>query len=96
MRALARGLSRFKTDREFAIQVFGKYTKTEDRDMLGATVDFYAPLLDIDLYPDREAMQMVIELEEHPNARGVRPDDVTDYRFADRLRASGLLETLPQ
>jgi hypothetical protein len=26
----------------------------------------------------------------------VRPEDVTDYRFADRLRTSGFLERLPR
>jgi NitT/TauT family transport system substrate-binding protein len=94
MRALAQGVSRLKTDREFASQVIGQYTRMEDRDLLDASVDYYAPLLDVDLYPDRDGMQTVIDAEEHPAARTTRPEDVTDYRFADRLRTSGFLDQL--
>ena len=94
MRALAQGVHRFKTDRGFASQVIGKYTRMEDRELLDASVDYYAPLLEVDLYPDREGMQTVIDAEEHPAARTTRPEDVTDYRFADRLRTSGFLDQL--
>ena len=94
LRALAQGMNRFKTDRDFTTRVLSKYSQMDDAELLAATVDYYAPLFDVDLYPDREAMQVVIESEEHPAARTTRPEDVTDYRFADRLRSSGFLEQL--
>jgi len=94
LRALAQGVSRFKTDRDFATQVLSKYSQMDDLELLAATVDYYGPLFDVDLYPDREAMQVVIDAEEHPAARTTRPEDVTDYRFADRLRSSGFLAQL--
>jgi hypothetical protein len=96
MRALAQGVNRFKTDREFGVQVLGKYSQLDSRELLDASVDYYQPLLEADLYPDRDAMQVVIDAEENPAARTVRPEDVTDYRFADRLRTSGFLERLPR
>jgi len=96
MRALAQGVNRFKRDREFGVQVLGKYSQLESRELLDASVDYYQPLLEVDLYPDREAMQVVIDAEEHPGARTMRPDDVTDYRFAERLRTSGFLDQLPR
>jgi NitT/TauT family transport system substrate-binding protein len=94
MRALAQGITRFKRDREFGVQVLGKYSQLESRDLLEASVDYYQPLLEPDLYPDREAMQVVIDAEENPAARTMRPEDVTDYRFAERLRQSGFLDEL--
>jgi NitT/TauT family transport system substrate-binding protein len=94
LRALAQAKSRIRTDRELNLQVLGKYTQTEDREVLGATVDYYAPLYPVDSYPERAAVQAVLDLEEHPGARTARPEDVVDYRFAERLRSSGFLDGL--
>jgi len=96
LRALVQAVSRFKTDREFASQVLGKYSQVDDRAVLDASVDYYRPLFALDPYPDREAMQMALDAEEHPGARTARPEDVADYRFAERLRSSGFLDQLPQ
>ncbi|HZU05110.1 MAG TPA: ABC transporter substrate-binding protein [Chloroflexota bacterium] len=94
LRAVAQALHRLQTDREFAIEVVGKYSQVDDRELLGATVDYFRPIVQLDLYPERAAVQTVIDLEEHPGARTLRPEDVTDYRFADQLQRSGFLETL--
>jgi NitT/TauT family transport system substrate-binding protein len=96
LRALAQAAGRLKTDRELAMQVIGKYTETTDRELLGATVDYYRPLYKTDLYPEPAAVQGVLDAEENPAARTVRPEDVIDARFADHLRASGLLDSLPR
>jgi NitT/TauT family transport system substrate-binding protein len=96
LRALAQATSRLKTDRDYAIQVIGKYSRMEDPDTLGMTVDFYRGLYTVDPYPEPSATQNTIDAEENPGARSLRPQDVTDFRFADRLRASGFLDTLPK
>jgi NitT/TauT family transport system substrate-binding protein len=96
LRALAQGSNRLKTDREFAIQVLGKYSRLEDREQLAATVDYYQPLYQVDPYPEPAAVQTILDEEEHPAARTARPEDVTDYRFATQLRSSGFLDQLPR
>jgi hypothetical protein len=96
LRALAQGSSRLKTDREFAIQVLGKYSRMDDRELLGATGDYYQPLYQVDPYPDPAAVQTILDEEENPAARTARPQDVTDDRFATRLRNSGFLDQLPK
>jgi ABC-type nitrate/sulfonate/bicarbonate transport system substrate-binding protein len=96
LRALAQGSSRLKTDREFAIDVLGKYGRMDDRELLGATVDYYQPLYQVDPYPDPAAVQTILDEEENPAARTARPQDVTDDRFAARLRSSGFLDQLPK
>jgi len=96
LRALAQAVSRFETDREFASQVLGKYSQVDDREVLDASVEYYRPLFALDPYPDREAMQAVLDVEEHPAARTTRPEDVADARFAERLRSSGFLDQLPR
>jgi ABC-type nitrate/sulfonate/bicarbonate transport system substrate-binding protein len=96
LRALAQGVSRLKTDREFAIEAIGKYTRLEDPELLGATVDYYRPLWPSDPYPERDMVQAVLDEEDNPAARTTRPEDVADMRFADALRRSGFLERLPK
>jgi NitT/TauT family transport system substrate-binding protein len=96
LRALAQAKSRLRTDREFAIQVLRKYTTVDDPEVLGTTVDYYRPLYVVDSYPTREAVQAVLDAEENPAARTTRPEDVVDYRFAERLRDSGFLDRLPR
>jgi len=96
LRALAQAKNRVQTDREYAMQILAKYTSSDDREILGATVDAYGPLFAVDSYPDPEAVQNVIDLEENPAARALRPTDVSDVRYAERLRASGFLDTLPK
>jgi ABC-type nitrate/sulfonate/bicarbonate transport system substrate-binding protein len=96
LRAVAQAVSRIKTDRQFAIQVISQYTQVEDREQLGATVDYYRPLYVTDPYPEPAGAQMILDEEENPAARTARPEDVTDYRFAEALRRSGFLDHLAQ
>jgi hypothetical protein len=96
MRGLAQAIARLATDREYSIQVIGKYSQSEDRELLGATFDYYQPVWQRDLYPDAPAVQAALDLEENSAARTLKPQDVVDYRFADRLRSSGFLERLPR
>ncbi|HZR98767.1 MAG TPA: ABC transporter substrate-binding protein [Chloroflexota bacterium] len=96
LRALAQAINRLRTDREYAMQVIGQYSQSDDAELLSATVDYIRPQLQPDLYPDPAAIQGVLDLEENPAARAAKPDDVADFRFADRLKTSGFLDRLPQ
>ncbi len=96
LRALAQASSRLRTDRDFAIQVLAKYTRSTDEELIGATVDYYRPLYSVDPYPEPVALQSVIDAEDHPAARTLRPEDVIDARFAEALRRSGFLDRLPR
>jgi ABC-type nitrate/sulfonate/bicarbonate transport system substrate-binding protein len=96
LRALAQATSRLQTDREFAIQVLSKYSQSSDRELMAETVDFYRPRYVTDLYPDPRAVQTVLDLEDNPEARRLRVEEVTDYRFVERLRQSGFVEQLPR
>ena len=73
--------------------MLGPY-RMEDRDLLGATVDYYQPIYQVDPYPEAAAIQTILDEEEHPAASTTRPQDVVDYRFAERVRASGFLDSL--
>jgi NitT/TauT family transport system substrate-binding protein len=96
LRALAQANRRLITDREYAMAVLGKYAQMDDRDQLGATVDYFRGQYTLDPYPEPAALQAVLDAEENPAARTARPADFTDYRYAEQLRASGYLDTLPR
>jgi ABC-type nitrate/sulfonate/bicarbonate transport system substrate-binding protein len=96
LRALAQAMSRLRTDREFSIDVVMQYTRSDDRELTGVTVDYYRPLYPVDPYPEPAALQAVLDAEEHPAARTTRPEDVADFRFAEAVRRSGFLDTLPR
>ncbi|HLH23276.1 MAG TPA: hypothetical protein VK066_12190 [Chloroflexota bacterium] len=96
LRALAQAVKRLRSDRAFGVQVIGQYSQSDDAELLSATVDYLRPQLQPDLYPDPAAVQGVLDLEENPAARTARPEDVADFGFAERLKASGFLDRLPQ
>jgi NitT/TauT family transport system substrate-binding protein len=96
LKANAQGTARLKSDPEYAMQVIGKYTDIQDPDALKGTVDVYRPIMQVDIYPDRAALQAVLDAEENPAARTAKPEDVADFRFAERLRQSGFYNNLPK
>ena len=59
------------------------------------TVRVYIPIFTVDIYAERASVQAVLDNEENPAARTATVDDVTDYRFAEKLRQSGFYDTLP-
>jgi hypothetical protein len=69
--------------------VIGRYTRSDDADLLGDTIDYYAPRFQADLYPDPRAVQAALDLEENPAARTTPPSAVVDYRFVEQLASSG-------
>jgi ABC-type nitrate/sulfonate/bicarbonate transport system substrate-binding protein len=96
LRALAQAVSRLRTEPDFAIQIIGKYSNNDNRELLATTVDYYRPLYQRDIYPDPRAVQTILDMEDNPAARTTRPEDMIDFRFADELRSSGFLEQLPR
>jgi hypothetical protein len=50
----------------------------------------------VDSYPELAPLQAMIDLEEHSGARALQAEAITDYRFGEPLRQSGLREQLPR
>ena len=96
LKANAQATARLKSDPEYAMQVIGKYTDIQEPSALRGTYDIYRPIMQVDLYPDKAALQAVLDAEENPAARTAKPEDVADFRFAERLRQSGFYNNLPK
>jgi NitT/TauT family transport system substrate-binding protein len=87
---------RFKTDRNLAMNVIGKYTQTTDRAMLEETQRVYASAFERVPYPDPEDMKLGITQvsETNPRARGADPKDFVDPRLLREIEASGFVKRL--
>ncbi len=96
LRAVAQGTARFKSDPEYAAQVVKEYTQIQAPTALTKTVEVYRPIFKVDLYPDREAVQALLDNEENPAARTATVNDIVDYQFVEQMRQSGFINSLPQ
>jgi len=94
--AIIEGLHRFLTDREFGLQVIGKYTRTDDREALLDAYEYYAPFLVRDLEPSLAGLQSQLDelADTKPAARTARPEQFLDKAPLERVRATGLVERL--
>jgi NitT/TauT family transport system substrate-binding protein len=97
MRAYVRGVHRARTDREFAIRSYAKYTTVQDTAVLQKAYDFYVGKI-VDKAPtvDMTGMQNAIDevAKTIPAAKTAKPEQFVDLRFLDKLEKSGLLNEL--
>ncbi len=96
LKAVAQGTARFKSDPEYAAKVVQQYTQIQDPTALSKTVDVYRPIFQADFYPNRDAVQALLDNEENPAARTATVDDIVDYQFVAKMRQSGFTNNLPQ
>ncbi len=97
MRAYVRGVHRARTDREFTIKSYAKYTTVQDTAILQRAYDFYvAKVVEKAPYINMTGMQNALDevAKTIPAAKNAKPEQFVDLRFLDRLEKSGLLNEL--
>jgi ABC-type nitrate/sulfonate/bicarbonate transport system substrate-binding protein len=97
MRAYAKGIHRARTDRELTFRSIAKYTKIEDRFLLGKAYDLYVgKVLEKAPYINMAGMKNALDdlAKTVPAARDAKPEQFIDTRFLDNLEKSGLLQEL--
>lgn len=84
------------TNRELAMKVFGKYTKTDDRGILEAAYHTYLDKTDKVPYIKPSAVKLAIDLlaEQDPIFRNVRPQDFIDNSIVREIEESGFVKEL--
>ena len=97
MRAYVRGVHRARTDREFTIKSYAKYTTVQDTAVLQKAYDFYVDkIVEKAPYINMTGMQNALDevAKTIPAAKNAKPEQFVDTRFLDRLEKSGLLNEL--
>lgn len=97
MRAYVRGVHRAKTDREFTIKSYARYTTVEDTAVLEKAYDFYVgKIVEKVPYINMTGVQNALDevAKTIPAAKNARPEQFVDMRFLDKLEKSSLLSEL--
>lgn len=84
------------TNKELAMKVFGKYTKTGDRGILEAAYHTYLDKTEKVPYIKRSAVKLAIDLlaEKDPKFRSARPEDFIDNSIVKEIEDSGFVKEL--
>jgi NitT/TauT family transport system substrate-binding protein len=95
LESIIEGTHRFKTDPAFAVEVMGRYART-DRKTSEESQRVYAGAFERVPYPDPEDVKLaVIQVaENNPRARGADPRDFVEPRLIREIEASGFIKRL--
>ena len=95
-RAYVEGIQRFLNDREFSLQVIGKYTKIQSRAALDATYDDYTPYVKKIPAPAVGSIKTVLEQlsATDPKAKTARPQDFIDTSIVSELQQEGFFKQI--
>jgi NitT/TauT family transport system substrate-binding protein len=95
-RAYAQAIHRFKTDRAYALDVFRKYAKLEDPQLLDDTYAQFSPSFEDVPYVSEVGLAAMLEdlVGEDPRLAGRQASDWIDSRFVRDLESSGYIRQL--
>jgi len=91
LRAYVEGLHRFKTDKNFAIKVIGRYSRITDQEALEETYQHYAvKVMPKVPYPTNKGIQMVLDEigARTPKAKSLAPANFIDVSYLKETRAA--------
>ena len=96
VQALLDGIHLYHTDDAASRAALAKYTRTEDVEMLDATIAFYRTIVQRAPYPSLDGLQTVLDdlTDSNPAARTIEPRQLVDSRALEQLEAEGYLEHL--
>lgn len=97
VKGYSEAISVFKTNRELSMRVVGRYSRISDPDVLGQTVDFYAPKMASVPYPTPGGVRFILEqlAPRNPRARSADPKQFLEVRLVNRLEEEGFFRRLP-
>jgi ABC-type nitrate/sulfonate/bicarbonate transport system substrate-binding protein len=96
VRAWTEAIAAIRQDRELSQKVLGKYTRTQDPEVLEETYRAYAPYFDRAPYPPLESIQAVLKevAQTNPKAQVARPEEFVNPRFVQELERAGAIDSL--
>jgi len=97
MKATAEATMLARQNPAVAKKAIGKFTDTNDNNMIDGTYEQFAPYWDANLAVRSEPIQgqlMYLDEKEFPRAKDARAGEFFDNSFADYLKTSGFLQSL--
>jgi ABC-type nitrate/sulfonate/bicarbonate transport system substrate-binding protein len=98
VRAYVEGMHRYRSDREFTVDVQAEYSGIEDRTIAEETYDLTVPGMPRAPYPVVASLQALLDFmgNELPQAKGADAGKFVDDRFIRELEESGFIASLRQ
>jgi len=94
LRVYIEGIKIFKTDKEFSIETLGRYIKTNDREVLAKTYDFYREAWESVPIVRREGIQQALDsIPEGKNPK-LNLDSLIDNSLIQELDKEDFLKAL--
>jgi ABC-type nitrate/sulfonate/bicarbonate transport system substrate-binding protein len=96
LRAYGQAVHRFRTDKDFALQVGAAFTQSDDAAANEAGYAVERAIVQADLDLPLAAIQSGLDLVkgEDPRAATARPEEFVDLRLQQRLKQSGYFDRL--
>ncbi len=94
--AYSEGVHRLFTDKEIGIKVIGKYTRTQDREVLEASYGYATNFIERTPKLPFKAIETILEQTAltNPKAKQFKADDFIDASFYNELEKSGFFKNL--
>jgi NitT/TauT family transport system substrate-binding protein len=96
IRAYAKGIARYRADREFALQVAVDFLRSDDRAANAEAYDIELALMAADMDLPLAAIQSTLDLikGDDPRAAEAHPEEFVDLRIQRKLKESGYFDHL--
>jgi NitT/TauT family transport system substrate-binding protein len=94
LRAFARAMHRYRTDKEFSKKVLAKYGKIDDNEILEGTWEDYAPTMQKSPRPSLKAIQFLIENQFQGKKPLPKVEQFVDTSLVDQLEKSGFIDSI--
>jgi len=97
IKAYVEGMHRYRTDREFTIEVQAEYSGIADRSIAAETYELTQPRMPAVPYPVVPALQTLLNFmaNDLPEARNADAKNFVDDRFIHELEADGFIGSMP-
>jgi NitT/TauT family transport system substrate-binding protein len=94
LRAFARGMHRYRTDKEFSKKVLARYGKINDEEILEGTWQDYAPTLQKSPRPSLKAIQFMIENQFSGKKPPPKAEQFVDLSLVEQLEKNGFIDSV--
>ena len=94
LRGYTEAISVIRRDKETTVKVMGKYMKTDNQKLLEAVYEEHLPVFQRLPLMTKEAVQAVLDVAKNPKAQQMKPEDLFDNSFLQKLDASGFINSL--
>lgn len=96
LKAYIEGVHWFRTHREASLKLLRRYLRTDEKEILEETYDYFAPMMSPNLRVSKEGIQEILnqEAKRRPEVAGRKPSEFVYEQLLDELDKEGFTQKL--